>query len=50
MRKLTHVLGVPFDAVTMDEAVAKAKKLLKEEGQHITRQALFAFKASEYAR
>ena len=35
MRKLTHVLGVPFDAVTMDEAVAKAKKLLKEEGQHI---------------
>ena len=35
MRKLTHVLGVPFDAVTMEEAVAKAKKLLKEEGQHI---------------
>lgn len=35
MRKLTHVLGVPFDAVTMDEAVAKAKKLLKEEGQHM---------------
>ena len=35
MRKLTHVLGVPFDAVTMDEAVEKAKKLLKEEGQHI---------------
>lgn len=35
MRKLTHVLGVPFDAVTMNEAVAKAKKLLQEEGQHI---------------
>lgn len=35
MRKLTHVLGVPFDAVTMEEAVVKAKKLLKEEGQHI---------------
>ena len=35
MRKLTHVLGVPFDAVTMDEAVARAKKLLQEEGQHI---------------
>ena len=24
MRKQTHVLGVPFDAVTMEEAVAKA--------------------------
>ncbi|MBO5330101.1 MAG: WecB/TagA/CpsF family glycosyltransferase [Anaerotignum sp.] len=35
MRKLTHVLGVPFDAVTMEEAVAKAKKLLITEGQHI---------------
>ena len=35
MRKLTHVLGVPFDAVTMEEAVARAKKLLQEEGQHI---------------
>ena len=35
MRKLTHVLGVPFDAVTMEEAVAKAKKLLTEDGQHI---------------
>ena len=35
MRKLTHVLGVPFDAVTMQEAVARAKKLLKEDGQHI---------------
>ena len=34
MRKLTHVLGVPFDAVTMEEAVARAKKLLTEEGQH----------------
>ena len=27
MRKLTHILGVPFDAVTMDEAVAKAKEV-----------------------
>lgn len=35
MRKQTHVLGVPFDVVTMEEAVAKAKKLLKEDGQHI---------------
>ena len=35
MRKLTHVLGVPFDAVTMEEAVAKAKKLLATDGQHI---------------
>ena len=35
MRKLTHVLGVPFDAVTMEEAVAKAKSLLTEEGRHI---------------
>lgn len=34
MRKLTHVLGVPFDAVTMKEAVAKAKSLLREDGQH----------------
>ena len=33
MRKQTHVLGVPFDAVTMEEAVAKAKSLLKEEGR-----------------
>lgn len=35
MRKLTHVLGVPFDAMTMEEAVAKAKSLLTEEGGHI---------------
>ena len=35
MRKLTHILGVPFDAVTMEEAVAKAKSLLTEEGRHI---------------
>ena len=35
MRKLTHVLGVPFDAVTMEEAVARAKKLLQADGQHI---------------
>ena len=35
MRKLTHVLDVPFDAVTMQEAVERAKKLLNEDGQHI---------------
>lgn len=35
MRKLTHVLGVPFDAITMEDAVAKAKSLLREEGGHI---------------
>ncbi|MGN0134648.1 MAG: WecB/TagA/CpsF family glycosyltransferase [Anaerotignum sp.] len=34
MSKKTHVLGVPFDAVTMEQAVAKAKKMLGEEGQH----------------
>ncbi len=28
------MLGVPFDAVTMEQAVAKAKKMLAEEGQH----------------
>lgn len=34
MSKKTHVLGVPFDTVTMEQAVAKAKKMLTEEGQH----------------
>lgn len=34
MSKKTHVLGVPFDAVTMEQAVAKAKEMLSEEGQH----------------
>lgn len=34
MSKKTHVLGVPFDAMTMEQAVAKAKKMLAEEGQH----------------
>lgn len=34
MSKKTHVLGVPFDAVTMEQAVAKAKKMLTEEGPH----------------
>ena len=34
MRKQTHVLGVPFDAVTMAEAVAKAKGMLQDGGQH----------------
>ena len=34
MNRKTHVLGVPFDVVTMDEAVARAEGLLKEKGQH----------------
>ena len=34
MRKQTHVLGVPFDAVTMQEAVARAKAMLQDGGQH----------------
>lgn len=34
VNRKTHVLGVPFDVVTMDEAVARAEGLLKEKGQH----------------
>ena len=34
MNRKTHILGVPFDAVTMQEAVARAKALLHEDGQH----------------
>ncbi|MBR4015561.1 MAG: WecB/TagA/CpsF family glycosyltransferase [Anaerotignum sp.] len=34
MRRLTHVLGVPFDVVTMQEATEKAQDLLQAEGQH----------------
>ena len=34
MNRKTHILGVPFDVVTMDEAVARAEGLLKEKGQH----------------
>lgn len=34
MRKITHVLGVPFDALTMAEAVKRVKKILLLEGQH----------------
>lgn len=34
MNKKTVVLGVPFDAVTMEQAVAKAKKMLTDGGQH----------------
>lgn len=34
MNRKTHILGVPFDAVTMQEAVARAKALLHEGGQH----------------
>lgn len=35
MRKQTYVLGVPFDAVNMNEAVAKTVGMLQEEKQHI---------------
>ena len=35
MRKQTHILGVPFDAVTMDEAVLAVQKMVKNGGQHI---------------
>ncbi|NCC15214.1 MAG: glycosyltransferase [Clostridia bacterium] len=34
MRKVTQVLNVPFDAITMKEAVARVKILLNTEGQH----------------
>lgn len=34
MGKQTHILGVPFDVVTMEEALAQAKALLESEGQH----------------
>jgi N-acetylglucosaminyldiphosphoundecaprenol N-acetyl-beta-D-mannosaminyltransferase len=34
MRKLTQVLNVPFDAVTMKEAIARVKILLNTEGQY----------------
>lgn len=34
MRKQTYVLGVPFDVVTMQEAVAKTKAMLHSGGQH----------------
>ncbi len=34
MRKITHILNVPFDAVTMKEAVARVNILLHTEGQH----------------
>ncbi len=34
MRKQTHILGVPFDALTMREARQRAAALLQEEGQH----------------
>lgn len=35
MRKITHILGVPFDVVTMNEAVNKAMGFLSDQGQHI---------------
>lgn len=35
MRKRTHILGVPFDAVTMDEAVARVRDMLAAQKQHI---------------
>ncbi len=34
MRKLTQILDVPFDALTMDEAVEKAKVFLGDGKQH----------------
>ena len=34
MNQKTHILGVPFDAVTMAEAVARAEAMLTESGQH----------------
>lgn len=34
MRKQTHILGVPFDVLTMEEATEAAKGLLAAEGQH----------------
>lgn len=35
MREIIYVLGVPFDAVTMEQAVEKVKGFLCEKGQHI---------------
>lgn len=35
MRKITTVLGVPFDAVNMKEAVKKILGFFSEDGQHI---------------
>lgn len=35
MRKLTHVLGVPFDTFTMKEAVERVMEFLSDGGQHI---------------
>ncbi len=35
MRKITHVLGVPFDTYTMKEAVGRVMTFLGDGGQHI---------------
>lgn len=35
MRRTTEILGVPFDALTMEEAVEKAISLLTTEGKHM---------------
>lgn len=35
MNRKTHILGVPFDVVTMEQAVERVKKMLTAEGQHI---------------
>ena len=35
MRKITHVLGVPFDTYTMKEAVDRVMGFLSDRGQHI---------------
>lgn len=35
MNRKTHILGVPFDVVTMEQAVERVKKMLTAEGQHM---------------
>ena len=35
MREIIHILGVPFDVVTMEQAIEKVKGFLYEKGQHI---------------
>lgn len=35
MREKVHVLGVPFDTVTLQQATEIAKGFLKEQKQHI---------------
>ena len=35
MGKKTHILDVPFDVVTMEDAIEKVRGFLQDEGQHI---------------